>query len=64
MMKSDEKLVAAVLACSKETEGRRSLTCAEALRIATELDVEPVQVRRTCDRQKIRICSCQLGCFS
>lgn len=63
-MKSDEKLVAAVLACSKETDGRRSLTCVEALRIAAELDVEAVQVGRICDQQEIRICSCQLGCFS
>ena len=63
-MKSDEKVVAAVLARSKETDGRRSLTCAEALRIATELNVEAVQVGRICDQQEIRIRSCQLGCFS
>jgi hypothetical protein len=63
-MKSDEKLVAAVLARSKETDGRKSLTCAEALSVAAELDVDAAQIGRICDQQKIRICSCQLGCFS
>ena len=63
-MKAEKELVAAVLARSKETDGRRSLTCAEALRIAAELDVEAVEVGRICDQQEIRICSCQLGCFS
>ena len=63
-MKSDEKLVAAVLACSKETDGRRRLTCAEAFRIAAEWDVKAAEIRRICDQEGIRICSCQLGCFS
>ena len=63
-MKSNEKVVAAVLARSKETGDRKSLTCAEAFRIARELNIEATQVRRICDQQKIRICSCQLGCFS
>lgn len=63
-MKSDEKLVAAVLARSKETDGRKSLTCAEALSVAADLDVDAAQIGRICDQQKIRICSCQLGCFS
>ncbi len=63
-MKSDEELVAAVLARSKETEGRRSLTCVEALGLAAELGVEAGEVGRICDQQEIRICRCQLGCFS
>ena len=63
-MELDEKVVAAVLACSQEANGRRSLTCAEAFRIAAELDVEAAEVRRLCDQEGIRICSCQLGCFS
>jgi hypothetical protein len=63
-MKSEKELVTAVLARAKETEGRKSLTCAEALTIAAELDVEAVQIGRICDQQEIRIRSCQLGCFS
>ena len=63
-MKSEEELVTAVLARSTETDGRKSLTCAEAFHIAGELDIDIAQVGHICDQQKIRICHCQLGCFS
>ena len=63
-MKSDEELVAAVVARSQEAQGRRSLTCAEALALAAELDVEAARIGRICDQEKIRLCACQLGCFS
>ena len=63
-MKSEEELAAAVLARAKETDGRKSLTCAEALGIAAELGIEAARIGRICDQQKIRICSCQLGCFA
>ena len=63
-MKSEDELVAAVLARAKETDGRKSLTCAEALDLAGELEVEAAQIGRICNQQKVRIGSCQLGCFS
>ena len=63
-MKSEGELVAAVLAQAKETDGRKSLTCAEALGIAAEQEVETAQIGRICNQQKVRICGCQLGCFA
>ncbi len=63
-MKSEKELIVAVLARAEETDGRKSLTCAEALSIVGELDVEAAEIGRICDEQKIRICRCQLGCFS
>jgi len=63
-MKSQEELTQAVVERSREMEGRRTLTCAEAFRLAAELGVELVQIGRICNEQKIRLRSCQLGCFS
>lgn len=63
-MKSQEELTKAVLDRSKEVKGRRTLSCAQALRLAAELGVEPIQIGRICDRENIRLGHCQLGCFS
>jgi hypothetical protein len=63
-MKSAEDLTGIVLNRSKEIDGRRTLTCAQALSLAAELGVEPGQIGRICDQENIRLCSCQLGCFS
>lgn len=63
-MASPEELTRIVLGRSKEVNGRRSLTCAEALSLAAELGVEPRQIGRTCNQENIRLGSCQLGCFS
>ena len=49
----------AVEAASKE--GR--LSCAEAHRLAAELNASPLEVGRAADALGIRIVSCQLGCF-
>jgi len=40
------------------------LPCAVAFRIAKDLKVAPKQVGDACNRLKIKISSCQLGCFS
>lgn len=63
-MKSQEELTEAVLGRSKEVDGRRTLTCAEALSLAAELGVQPIEIGRACNQAKIRLGSCQLGCFS
>lgn len=41
----------------------KHLPCAEAFRIARDLDVSLAQVGRTCDELGIKIMQCQLGCF-
>jgi len=63
-MKSQEELTKRVLERSKEVDGRRTLTCAQALSFAAEFGVEPIQVGRICDRENVRLGRCQLGCFS
>jgi len=63
-MKSQEELTQAVLERSKPMNGRKTLACAEAFRLAAELGVEAIQIGRICDQQDIRLCGCQLGCFS
>jgi len=63
-MKSQEELTKAVLERSREANGRRTLTCAQALSLAAELGVKPVEIGRICNQENIRLGSCQLGCFS
>ncbi|MCX8126164.1 MAG: hypothetical protein N3E40_03355 [Dehalococcoidia bacterium] len=57
-------------AASKELDAeiRKSLVdgklpCAVAFRIAGDLKVTPKQVGDACNRLKIKISKCQLGCF-
>ncbi len=47
----------------KESLVNKKLPCANALRIADELDVPPKLVKETADEMGIKISSCQLGCF-
>ena len=39
------------------------LPCAVAFKIARELKVAPKEVGEACNRLKIKVRSCQLGCF-
>jgi len=40
------------------------LPCAVAFKIAKESKVSPREVGKTANKLSIRICNCQLGCFS
>jgi len=60
----EEKLVNAVLERAHEPDGRKRLNCAEAFELAKEFEVEIVEVGRICNEQNMRICKCQLGCFT
>ncbi len=51
----DEKIKAALV------EGK--LPCPVAFKIAKEMKVGPKEVGEACNRLKIKIRSCQLGCF-
>jgi hypothetical protein len=63
-MMSPDELAGIVRDRSREVDGRRILTCAEALSLAREFGVEPGQIGCICNQEKIRLGSCQLGCFS
>jgi len=41
----------------------KRLACAEAFKIARDLDVPLADLGRTCDELGIKMIKCQLGCF-
>ena len=62
-MSENKELVDAVLRGTEEAEGKKSLACAKAFELARRFKVAPVEIGRVCNRQDIKICKCQLGCF-
>ena len=63
-MRESEDLINAVTERAKETDGKKRLVCAEAFRLSQELNAGLAEIGRICNQQKIKICKCQLGCFS
>lgn len=63
-MDKSEDLTKAVLERTKEIDGINKLACAEAFQLAQEFQVKAIEIGRICNQQKIKICKCQLGCFS
>ncbi len=57
------EMLKAVLAAVKEEGNRKTLSCAQAHRIADELGAEIRAVGEACNREGIRIAACQLGLF-
>ena len=55
----DEKVTQAVLMTAKD--GR--LSCTAARKLAADLQVSPGKIGEACDLLKIKIHSCELGCF-
>ncbi len=41
----------------------KRLACADAFRIARDLDVPVAEIGRTCNELGIKMVQCQLGCF-
>ena len=52
-----------VTASAVEEDGKQTLACADALRLANEYGVELSTIARICNAGKIKITKCQLGCF-
>ncbi len=59
----DKELTDAVLAATKTVDGKIKLSCADAFKIAAELNVSPAEVGRICNERDIKVTRCQLGCF-
>jgi hypothetical protein len=59
----EETLKQLVMAATFEEDGRRKLTCSEAFRLATEQGAATLDIARICNKNNIRLCKCQLGCF-
>lgn len=60
----EDDLIRAVLERAKEAGGVKKLSCGEAFRLAEEFEAEIIRIGRICNQHNIRICECQLGCFS
>ena len=66
-MDKNEQLVDAVLKSAKrgqEPTGRKQLTCSEAFELARKHKAQIVEIGKICNQHKIKICKCQLGCFT
>ncbi len=63
-MDKSNDLINTVLERAQEIDGRKKLACAEAFELAHELGVKVAEIGHICNQQNIRICKCQLGCFS
>jgi LAO/AO transport system kinase len=47
----------------KKTGEDKKISCRDALEISRVLEISPAQVGKELNRLKIKIKSCQLGCF-
>ena len=63
-MGKEQDLTNAVLEGVQELGERKRLTCAEAFELAQEFETEVIEIGRICNRNNIKICECQLGCFA
>ena len=61
MSPDNEKLLIEMLRATSGDQKR--LPCAEAFKIARDLDVSLAEVGKTCNELGIKVASCQLGCF-
>ena len=59
MTVEQQELAAKVLAVAREGK----ITCAQARQLAEELSMPYEELGQAVDQLKIKICSCQLGCF-
>ena len=60
---SAEELIKAVKEHALEQDGQLLLTCSQAFAIASKHAVDVGAIGQICNREKIKIVSCQLGCF-
>ncbi len=58
-MASQEELKTAI----GEIAVGRKVSCKALLALAEKLDVSPKQIGEACDELKVRVSTCQLGCF-
>ena len=49
---------------AQESDGRKQMTCTEAFKLARRFKVDVIEIGNLCNEHNIRICKCQLGCFT
>ncbi len=66
-MDKKEELINAVLESANSgqpSDDKKRLTCTEAFELAEKFEMEIIEIGRICNQHNIKICKCQLGCFS
>jgi hypothetical protein len=63
-MRKKEELINAAVGWAKEINGVKKLTCADAFKLAQQFEMGIMEIGHICNQQKIKICKCQLGCFT
>ncbi len=61
--KKPDQILAAVLAATENVEGKKTLPCPDAFRLASDLGVDLIDIGKICDQNQVKIVKCQLGCF-
>ncbi|MFC1496911.1 hypothetical protein ACFLS1_00370 [Verrucomicrobiota bacterium] len=59
----ENKIRELVFGVTFEKDDKKRLTCPDAFKLAAEHDVELLDIARVCNKENIRFCKCQLGCF-
>lgn len=62
-MPTEQELINAVMEKTQKKEGRQYLSCEQAFELAREYNVRPTQIGNICNKKKIKLFKCQLGCF-
>jgi hypothetical protein len=66
-MNQKDQLIEAVVKSARSGDNpddKKQLTCAAAFELAQKYETEIIEIGRICNQHKIRICKCQLGCFT
>lgn len=58
-----KKIEDALLSKAKPKEGKMYINCKDAIKIADDLGITPIEAGKICNELKIKIKNCQLGCF-
>lgn len=62
-MDAREEAIVAVREAAVEVNGRNTLPCGEAFRIAHATNLDLMDIGAICNEEKIKLIECQLGCF-
>ena len=52
-----------VIDASQEVDGKKRITCTKAFAVHKEHDISLKEIGELCNRNKIKVKKCQLGCF-
>jgi hypothetical protein len=60
---NEEKLLELIKTKVEEKDGKKYLACKSAFEISVKLEIPTHIIGKVCNQNKIKIKSCQMGCF-